>query len=126
MQVRRPDIQTPTPQSTAQVPPATIVTVLPLTQDSGYYADGQIYVQLGTQFVDRIGGGFFGGVVVGGYHAVHPLDDVSGFAAFCLGSAHSASISTYAAPAYGSRGARDLRLRVLDYQRREIARPPAP
>lgn len=102
-----------------------VVTVLPLTQDSGYYADGQIYVQLGTQFVDRIGGGFFGGVVVGGYHAVHPLDDVSGFAAFCLGSAHSASISTYAAPAYGSRGARDLRLRVLDYQRREIARSPA-
>lgn len=102
-----------------------VVTVLPLTEDSAYYADGQIYVQLGTQFVDRTGGGFFGGVVVGGYHAVHPLDDVSGFAAFCLGSAHSASISTYAAPAYGSRGARDLRLRLFDYQRREIARAPA-
>ena len=103
-----------------------VVTVLPLTGDNRFDADGQIYVQLGTKFVDRIGGGFFGGVVVGGYHAVHPLGDVSGFAAFCLGSAHSASISTYAAPAYGSRGARDLRLRVLDYQRREIARAPAP
>lgn len=102
-----------------------VVTVLPLTDDVQFQPEGQIYVQLGTQFVDRSGGGFFGGVVVGGYHAVHPLDDVSGFAAFCLGSAHSASISTYAAPAYGSRGARDLRLRLFDYQRREIARAPA-
>ncbi len=103
-----------------------VVTVLPLTEATPFQAEGQIYVQLGTQFVDRVGGGFFGGVVVGGYHAFHPLGDVSGFAAFCLASAHSASVSTYAAPAYGSRGARDLRLRVLDYQRHEIGRAPAP
>lgn len=97
-----------------------VVTVLPLTGDNLGPADARIFVQLGTHYVDRVGGGFFGGVVVGGYHAFRPLGDVSGFAAFCLGGEHSASISTFGAPSYGSRGARDLRLRVFDYQRREI------
>ncbi len=102
-----------------------VVSVLPTQGRVDNVADGQVFVQATTQFVDRIGGGFFGGVVSGGYHARHPYQDASGYAAFCLGSAHSAYISTDAAPIYGSRGARDLRLRVYDYQRREIVRVPA-
>lgn len=81
----------------------------------GGAADGEVYVTLSTQFVDRIGGGFFGGVVVGGYHAVHPFGGVSGFAGFCLGTQHNALIRVYSAPTYGATGARDLRLKLLDY-----------
>lgn len=92
-----------------------VVTVVPKgfgADADGGAAEGQIFFPLGTRFVDRPGGGFLYGVVVGGYHATHPFDDVSGFAAICLGTSHSATARTFAAPEYGSRGARDLRLRL--------------
>ncbi|MGE4072844.1 MAG: hypothetical protein AB7E72_16880 [Lysobacterales bacterium] len=100
-----------------------VVTVVPEgvgPTAAGGAAEGQIFFQLGTRFVDRVGGGFFGGVVVGGYHATHPFGDASGFAAFCIATAHTATVRTFSEPEYGARGARDLRLRLFDYQRNEI------
>lgn len=103
-----------------------VVTIAPEGAFSvpGGAADGQVYVSLGSQFVGRPGGGFFGGVVVGGYHATPPFGDSSGFASFCLGNGHSASARVYSAPSYGATGARDLRLRLLDHASREVIRLP--
>ena len=82
----------------------------------GAEAEGQFFFSLTTSFVDRPGGGFQGGVVVGGYHAPHPSGGVSGFGAFCLATPHSASVRVLSAPSYGPTGARDLRLRIADPQ----------
>jgi hypothetical protein len=99
-----------------------VVTIAPEGTASvpGGGADGEVYVSLLSQFVDRPGGGFFGGAVVGGYHAPALFGGSSGFAAFCLASAHTATAQVFAAPSYGSTGARDLRLRVQDYLRRDV------
>ena len=87
---------------------------------AGGAADGEVFVELGTQFVDRPGGGFFAGAVVGGYHAAHPFGaPQSGFLAFCLGTQHTAIARLYSTPTYSS-GARDLRLRLFDYLRNDI------
>ncbi|GMU42138.1 MAG: hypothetical protein AMXMBFR25_01240 [Lysobacterales bacterium] len=98
------------------MPAFYVVTVAPIgsAYQPGGNADGEVYVSLATRFVNRPGGGFSAGVVVGGYHDVHPFAGVSGFGAFCLGSGHSASAQVFSAPTYGASGARDLRLRVLD------------
>ncbi len=98
------------PEGTASVP--------------GGAADGQAYISLTTSFLDRPGGGFFAGVIVGGYHAAPPFGDNSGFAAFCLGTPHAASASLLSAPTYGITGARDLRLRLLDHARRTVLTTP--
>ncbi len=82
--------------------------------------EGQFFFSLTTSFIDRPGGGFQGGAVVGGYHAAHPFGGVSGFAGFCIASAHNSSLQVLSAPTYGSSGARDLRLQVLDLERRVI------
>lgn len=103
-----------------------VVTVGPEGAASvpGGAADGQVYVSLASQFVGRPGGGFFGGVVVGGYHSAPPFGDNSGFASFCLGTAHSASARLYSTPSFGPTGARDLRLRLLDYLGRLVVALP--
>lgn len=104
-----------------------VVTVAPIGASSapGGAADGQVYVSLASQFVNRPGGGFFGGVVVGGYHAAPPFGDNSGFASFCLGTPHQATARASSAPTYGATGARDLRLRLLDHQRRTVISVPS-
>lgn len=86
--------------------------------------DGQVFFGLTTTFLDRPGGGFQGGVVVGGYHALHPGGGVSGFGGFCISTAHSASARVVSAPTYGAGGAGDLRLRLLDAQNRVIISVP--
>ena len=99
-----------------------VVTIAPEGPVSvpGGAADGEVYVSLASQFVDRPGGGFFGGVVVGGYHAAHPFGGVSGFASFCIGTQHSSTARVFAAPSYGASGARDLRLRLINHQNEVI------
>ncbi len=100
------------------VPPGYYVATVGLADTAaeliGGAAEGQFYFELTTQFVDRPGGAFQGGAVVGGYHAEHPFGGVSGFAAFCISTPHSASVSVLGAPSYGQSGAGDLRLRVLE------------
>jgi hypothetical protein len=114
---------TPFIDSIVITPGFYVATVVPIGLPAsalGGPADGQIFFQLGTRFVDRVGGGFSGGVVVGGHHAPHPFGDVSGFAAFCIATPHSVRLRTYTATEYGSDGAQDLRLRLFDYQRNVI------
>jgi Tol biopolymer transport system component len=101
------------------------VTVSPLSGEAGGVAEGQFYFSMTTSFLDRPGGGFEGGAVVGGYHAAHPFAGVSGFAAFCLATPHSTSIRVLSQPSYGSSGARDLRLRIQDAQQRDLLVVPA-
>ncbi len=108
------------------VPPGFYeVTVGPLSGTVGGAPEGQFFFELTTRYLDRPGGGFEGGAVVGGYHAEHPFGGVSGFAAFCLATPHSASVRLLSQPSYGPAGARDLRLRVLDTQSREVLILPA-
>ena len=97
------------------------VTVAPAAGTAGGAAEGQFFFSMTTSFIGRPGGGFQGGAVVGGYHNVHPFGGVSGFVGFCLGTQHSTSIRLLSQPSYGAAGARDLRLRVLDAQQRELA-----
>ena len=101
------------------------VTVGPQSGTPGGAAEGQFFFELTTRFLDRPGGGFEGGAVVGGYHAPHPFGSVSGFAAFCLATPHSASVRLLSRPSYGPAGAQDLRLRVIDTQAREVVVVPA-
>jgi subtilisin family serine protease len=91
----------------------------------GGAAEGQFYFELTTRFVDRPGGGFQGGAVVGGYHATHPFAGVSGFAGFCLATPHSTSVRVLSQPSYGATGASDLRLQINDAQSRPVAKVPA-
>jgi hypothetical protein len=91
---------------------------------SGGEPEGRFLFSLTTSFLDRPGGSFQGGAVVGGYHASNPFGGSSGFASFCLATPHTVSAKVLSAPTYGERGARDLRLSVLDQARNEIAASP--
>jgi hypothetical protein len=117
---------TPYLQSLTINPGFHVVTVGPegAAAVNGGAADGQVYVTAGSQFVNRPGGGFFGGVVIGGYHAAPPFGDNSGFASFCVGTPHSATANLLSAPTYGASGARDLRLRLLDHLGRVVLSAP--
>jgi hypothetical protein len=96
------------------------VTVAPVDGAVGGAPEGQFFFSLTSGFIDRPGGGFHGGAVVGGYHAEHPFGGVSGFAGFCLATPHSTSIRVLSQPSYGPTGARDLRLRLQDAQQRDL------
>jgi hypothetical protein len=94
---------------------------------AGGAPDGNFQFSLTTQFIDRPGGGFQGGAVVGGYHGLADNDrQPSGFAAFCLAVPHSASVRALSAPSYGELGARDLRVRLRSLPEAgfEVNQPP--
>lgn len=113
-------------QTVNLTPSFYVITIAPEGSASvpGGAADGEVYVSLATQFINRPGGGFFGGAVVGGYHAQHPFGGVSGFASFCIATQHIARAQVYSAPSYGPTGARDLQLRLIDHVQREVIRVP--
>ena len=100
-------------------------TVAPTSGSAGGNPEGQFYFSLTTSFIGRPGGGFQGGAVVGGYHAIHPFGGVSGFAAFCLATPHSTTVRVLSQPSYGPTGAKDLRLRLQDAQQRDLVVVPA-
>ncbi|MBL8245976.1 MAG: hypothetical protein JNL89_17400, partial [Rhodanobacteraceae bacterium] len=108
------------------LPPAFYeATVEAIGGTVGGNPEGQFFFELTTSFVDRPGGGFQGGAVVGGYHATHPFGGVSGFAAFCLASPHATSVRVLSRPSYGPAGAQDLRLKLRDAEQRELVVVPA-
>ncbi len=108
------------------LPPAFYeATVAPTSGSAGGAPEGQFFFSLTTSFIDRPGGGFQGGAVVGGYHAVHPFGGVSGFAAFCLATPHTTSVRVLSRPSYGASGAQDLQLRIRDAEQREVVVVPA-
>ncbi len=88
-----------------------VATVAPLEPLPG--ADGIFGMSLLSNYVDRPGGGFQGGVVVGGYH--DPVASAtSGFAGFCLADAHTVQMRTEGKPTRGPAGAGDLRIVVAN------------
>ncbi|GMU43929.1 MAG: PD40 domain-containing protein [Xanthomonadales bacterium] len=101
-----------------------VATVSPVSGTVGGAPEGQFFFSLTTSFIGRPGGGFQGGAVVGGYHATHPFGGVSGFAAYCISTAHSNTIRVLSQPTYGPTGAKDLRLRVLDGQQATLVTVP--
>ncbi len=108
------------------LPPAFYeATVAPTSGTAGGAPEGQFFFSLTTSFINRPGGGFQGGAVVGGYHATHPFGGVSGFAAFCLATPHTTSVRVVSAPTYGPSGAGDLRLRMQDAQQRDVVVVPS-
>jgi hypothetical protein len=116
-----------TPFTTSiDLPPAFYeATVAPTSGTTGGAPEGQFFFELTTSFINRPGGGFQGGAVVGGYHATHPFGGVSGFAAFCLATPHTTSVRVLSAPSYGPAGAGDLRLRMQDAQQRDVVVVPS-
>jgi Tol biopolymer transport system component len=108
------------------LPPAFYeATVAPTSGSPGGAPEGQFFFSLTTSFINRPGGGFQGGAVVGGYHAVHPFGGVSGFAAFCLATPHTTSVRVLSRPSYGPSGAQDLQLRIRDAEQRDVVVVPA-
>ena len=60
-----------------------------------------------TSYVDRAGGGFQGGVVVGGFHdpsRANPATQATGWASFCISEPFEVEVSVLARPTYGSSG----------------------
>ncbi|MBK8068182.1 MAG: hypothetical protein IPK27_11320 [Rhodanobacteraceae bacterium] len=113
-------------QREIDLPPGFYEATVGATSGSpGGAPEGQFFFALSTSFVDRPGGGFQGGAVVGGYHATHPFGGVSGFAAFCIATPHATSIRVLSRPSYGPAGAQDLRLKLRDAQQRELVVVPA-
>lgn len=97
-------------QRTAVVPPAFYdIAVTPLDPIPG--ADAFLLIALESSFVGRPGGGFQGGVNIGGIHDP-AANSVSGFASFCLGSAHTVRVRTIGRTTNPAFGAGDLRLRL--------------
>jgi hypothetical protein len=97
--------------STTVSPGFYVATVAPLDALPG--ADGIFGMSLLSNYVDRPGGGFQGGVVVGGYH--DPVASAtSGFAGFCLADAHTVQMRTEGKPTRGPSGAGDLRIVVAN------------
>ena len=112
--------------TTIDLPPAFYeATVAPTSGTTGGAPEGQFFFSLTTSFINRPGGGFQGGAVVGGYHAPHPFGGVSGFAAFCLATPHTTSVRVLSQPSYGPAGAKDLRLRMQDAQQRDVVVVPS-
>jgi hypothetical protein len=111
-------------QATLEVPPGFYVAGVAVeglsTSEAGGAPEGRFFFSLTTSFVDRPGGSFQGGAVVGGYHAENPFGGSSGFAAFCLATPHSVSARVFGAPTYGGSGAGDLRLRLLDSEQQVL------
>ncbi|MCB1629251.1 MAG: hypothetical protein KDI48_16090, partial [Xanthomonadales bacterium] len=117
------DLQTPFQTSLIVAPGFYEALVAPLgfpAEAAGGAAEGEFFFSLTTGFVDRPGGGFQGGAIVGGYHAENPFGGVSAFAAICLGEQYTSSIRVLSAPTYGPSGAGDLRLRLLDTNQQTI------
>ena len=116
-------------EASISVPPGYYLATVAVTgfgpDAIGGPAEGVFLFSLTTSYLDRAGGAFQGGAVVGGYHASNPFDGVSGFAGICLDAPHNASVQVYSAPTFGESGARDLQLRVIDSERRPIFTQPA-
>ena len=102
-----------------------VASLIAQSGEPGGSAEGVFYFALNTRFVDRPGGGFQGGAVVGGYHAANPLGAPSGFAAFCIADPYAVNTRVLSARSYGPSGAGDLRLNLLDQNGESVYRVPS-
>ena len=86
---------------------------------------GVFNISMSTSFVDRAGGGFFGGANVGGMLSMDVVDGNTGFAAVCIDQQQQVDFQTSGAPDFNGTGVQDLALAVLDRNRLVIARDPS-
>lgn len=97
--------------TTITVPPGFyVLSFLPESQDSVSFN-----IAANTSYVDRRGGGFQGGVVIGGYHDPSRASGTTfstSFAGFCISEAQDIEVQTLAWPTYGSSSARNLEFSV--------------
>lgn len=84
--------------------------------ERGGAAAGEFLLSASTRYLDRPGGGFQGGVVVGGYHGEPLAMGLSGFAGFCAPKPESVS-ARLVYLAQNGKQAEDLRLRIEDAER---------
>lgn len=87
-------------------------------------ADGVFFMSALTSFIGRPGGGFQGGVVVGGYHDPN-ASNVPGFAGFCIADPHTVTMRTEGRPTRGPAGAGDLRLVLANADNQVLFANPA-
>lgn len=93
-----------------------VLSVTPTTASYASYGVAAL-----TSYLDRPGGGFQSGAVVGGYHGIR---EVSGFVGFCIAEPRSLSIRTEARPTRGAGGAGDLQVALRDIEGRVFFRTP--
>jgi hypothetical protein len=95
----------------ATVPPGFYVVAFePFNSASTPYAISAL-----TSYVNRPGGGFQGGVVVGGYHdpaRATAATQATGFAGFCIAEPYNALVRVESRPTYGSSGATGIAFTV--------------
>lgn len=95
----------------ATVPPGFYVASYePWTGASTRYAISAL-----TSFTDRPGGGFQGGVVVGGYHDPNHAagsHQSTAFAGFCLAESYGVKVEVLSQPTYGASGAQGMAFSV--------------
>ena len=103
------DVAVPSGNSehTAVVPPGFyVVAFTPSTSASTSYLVSAL-----TSYVDRPGGGFQGGVVVGGFHEpdrAAGATQSTGFAGFCIAEDRNVSAEVLSRPTYGSSGSTSM------------------
>ncbi|TVQ30545.1 MAG: hypothetical protein EA370_13630 [Wenzhouxiangella sp.] len=94
-------------QHTAVVDPGFyVVAFTPETSESTSYLVSAL-----TSYVDRSGGGFQGGVVVGGFHdpeRASGSSESTGFAGFCIAEDRNVVVEVLSRPTYGSSGSTSM------------------
>lgn len=79
---------------------------------------GEFLADISTSYIDRPGGGFQGGAIIGGYFSPDDFRaDQKMFSAFCIADAKDIEINTFGKPSYGLSGAGNLVLSLLDRNR---------
>jgi len=108
-------------QGASGAPPLSVST----TVNPGFYIveikslagspRGTFQMSLETQYTNRAGGAFQGGVVVGGYLTRDAAGkSLTGFGAFCISENQTVTVKTSGASTYGDAGAGDLVLTLKD------------
>ncbi len=102
-------------------PVAAGVSQLSTVVPPGFYVIGfrpqqnqstRFMISARTRFIDRPGGGFVGGAVIGGYNL--PTLETTSFASFCLAEPRDARIKVLSSPTYGSSAARGKAFSLSD------------
>ncbi|MCX7553264.1 right-handed parallel beta-helix repeat-containing protein [Marinicella sp. S1101] len=82
---------------------------------------GEFLADISTSFINRAGGGFQGGVVIGGHFSKYEtFADQKAFAGFCVKQSQDVTINSFAAPTYGNKGASNLVISLANRSRETL------
>lgn len=83
---------------------------------------GEFIADIATGYTNRPGGGFQGGLILGGYFSPHALKpSQKAFGAFCIKEEQNIEVKTFAGPTYGANAADNIILSLSDRSRIQIA-----